>query len=1798
LGADGNVGIGTATPSEKLTIVGSIGLREGALWQPVYPSDDGLVLYLPFSEGTGTIAHDKSPYGNDGTIYGATWTNGKYGKALSFDGVDDYVDTADIDLDYVTVSAWINVSTYQTNWRVIVSKGWISYSFGSVYLISIEDKGLSFGVRTSGGSTLSATTWVVPILNTWVHVVGTYDGSTVKLYVNGVLRASQPGSGVLNKNNYRWMIGRDPIPGQARYFNGLIDEVRIYNRALSEEEIRAHYLQGLQSHGYVMADYFKIINTSAQELLRVTPTGNVGIATTTPPYKLTVNGDLYVSATSTLGSATSTPVIFGGYVQSNIIPYFDNQYTLGLSNYRWANIFAATGTFGGTITIGTNTIQGSATTTLFTTGNANQLVLGVNGNVGIGEPLPSQKLTVSGGILATGNLTIQGLTNLATTTISTQLSVPLITSPSVLTISPSGNATTTITGPVILASQTGNVGIGTTAPSQRLTVAGNIGIQAGANAFVGTLDNYALSLRTNNTDRIFITNTGNVGIGTTGPSEKLTVIGNIRHTGSIIGGTTYSFTWMRMPSEDPNGNMLALGAGGTTILGSGESADAVAPNFNATDEVLILSSDSAIRFITNLQNGWSSRVDAMTITFSGNVGIGTTGPSEKLTVIGNIRHTGSIIGGTTYSFTWMRMPSEDPNGNMLALGAGGTTILGSGESADAVAPNFNATDEVLILSSDSAIRFITNLQNGWSSRVDAMTITFSGNVGIGTTSPSQKLTVAGNIGIQAGANAFIGTLDNYALSLRTNNADRVFITNTGNVGIGTTVPSEKLHISGGGILLDNNYALKWKDSTGNIKNVLWMDSSNAVYLRGSDSNNLILQNGSYWDVIIGGLNPTDARIVVEGGAGHGGTADAGEILFQTTNAAGSGLVTRLFIDAYADSGLGQIISYEPLTVQRSAYLATVSGNVGIGTTAPSSRLTIAAGATNGEFAIGNFNAKVVDDMEDVTDWSSSDGTYTPISLESTNVKVGNYALKISTTVSNSNGDTVTKTISNENWSSYGKLGFWIKASYTTTSTDATTSQIISIQFHDTGGNTQTHAITIQEFDQWQYEEWDISGVASGDKDVVDWIRFRIDNDYGSPVFYIDQIRLYSSTERTGEIFVDKSGSLVIMGRNTTEIYAPNSSSGQLPGLKVGPAVTEVNQPLSVNVGGDVGLSYDLVFLNTGLSSITSEGGLQILAGAPYRIANLTLGTQYNPGARDSGTSSGSNTATTLNDTSKSWATSTWVGGAVRITAGTGAGQVRAICANTPTQITVCDPWTTIPDTTSKYEIIGMPTGGDVIVDIGGANFASGGFKIFGADEGGAVFRVSPTGDVEIGSSGGWGEGKLIVKGGIILRGGNLQANKLSAPTGLNSTTQNSGGSLSGAVATYYYKVTAINDDGTETTPSATRAQSLTPLSAPTPSLTVNTTGTTYYAYRVAVYTSNGTSTPSTAVTTDIGADPPNNTISWSAVSGASGYILYRQKATTTADWEWIDVGTATSYNDTSGTWPATTTLPTVNNARTNTNIITLSWNVVPGAKGYKVYRGTDDVWGNADDRLVDNGVIFTNQVVDDGVGDSSGQVSPPTTNTTGGDLTIQGYITMANSTYQTLVTRVKAGPPTEADANGALVVDSADGRFYFRYGDTWHYVAQTAGFEIPANEIYDPITGQLISEGDFVLGWINEIKSDSARHGLWVRFDTVKDKIFSEFKEKIKNEFKFSIDDSGYLVVEKIKAKEIKAEKICLDDICITKEELRQLLESRNKEVGSMNGGESGGTDQESIINNSIPTESTPTAPTTESPSSTNETNL
>jgi len=142
---------------------------------------------------------------------------------------------------------------------------------------------------------------------------------------------------------------------------------------------------------------------------------------------------------------------------------------------------------------------------------------------------------------------------------------------------------------------------------------------------------------------------------------------------------------------------------------------------------------------------------------------------------------------------------------------------------------------------------------------------------------------------------------------------------------------------------------------------------------------------------------------------------------------------------------------------------------------------------------------------------------------------------------------------------------------------------------------------------WQYEEWDISTIASTDKDNIDWFGFRINNDYGSPKFYIDQIRLYGSAERSADIFVDADGSLNILTQKEIQLTRTTEGSA-LPGLEIGTANVVLNQPLEVNVPGDVGIDYDLYFANTGLSTIYSEGPLKISAGDPNSYENLTITT--------------------------------------------------------------------------------------------------------------------------------------------------------------------------------------------------------------------------------------------------------------------------------------------------------------------------------------------------------------------------------------------------------------------------------------------------------------------------------------------------------------------------------------------------------------------------------------------------------------
>jgi hypothetical protein len=197
----------------------------------------GLVLALGFNENNGTTVTDSSGNSNNGTLNGTTWsTSGKYGNALSFNGSSalvSIIDSASLNLTTgMTLEAWVNPSTTSAAWRDIIYKGSndIYYLEGSSPQGQAPAMGASFSTNP-----LYATAALAA--NTWSHLAATYDGATLRLYVNGVQVASRAQTGAIQTSTGVLTIGGDPLYGQ--YFAGRIDEVRIYNNALSSAAIQA-----------------------------------------------------------------------------------------------------------------------------------------------------------------------------------------------------------------------------------------------------------------------------------------------------------------------------------------------------------------------------------------------------------------------------------------------------------------------------------------------------------------------------------------------------------------------------------------------------------------------------------------------------------------------------------------------------------------------------------------------------------------------------------------------------------------------------------------------------------------------------------------------------------------------------------------------------------------------------------------------------------------------------------------------------------------------------------------------------------------------------------------------------------------------------------------------------------------------------------------------------------------------------------------------------------------------------------------------------------------------------------------------------------------------------------------------------------------------------------------------------------------------------------------------------------------------------------------------------------------------
>jgi len=303
---------GSTVTSTAVTVTVNTGARPGT----------ALVAAYGFEEGSGTTVTDSSGNGNNGTISGATsWTGGEFGGALSFDGASSVVtvaDSASLDLSSgMTLEAWVYPLSVN-RWNPIVLK---SGSGLDCYIFQASSAATTpavycdgFGANVDGPSALPA--------NAWSHLATTYDGTNAIIYVNGVQVASVAHNTPITVSPGNLTIGFAP----PSYFLGKIDELRVYNYALTAGQIQAD-----MNTPVVGAD----TNLPPSVALTVPANGasfaapaTISLAASVTPNGHTITQVQFYNGSNLLGSAATAPYGFtwnsvpaGNYSLSAVVVY-------------------------------------------------------------------------------------------------------------------------------------------------------------------------------------------------------------------------------------------------------------------------------------------------------------------------------------------------------------------------------------------------------------------------------------------------------------------------------------------------------------------------------------------------------------------------------------------------------------------------------------------------------------------------------------------------------------------------------------------------------------------------------------------------------------------------------------------------------------------------------------------------------------------------------------------------------------------------------------------------------------------------------------------------------------------------------------------------------------------------------------------------------------------------------------------------------------------------------------------------------------------------------------------------------------------------------------------------------------------------------------------------------------------------------------------------------------------------------------------------------------------------------------
>ncbi len=210
---------------------------------------DGLVAYWPLDETSGNVAHDVID-GNDGELQGGpVWSGGVVGAgALTFNGIDTLVRVTGFDVvggSGITIACWVITNNLDTpgNDPRMVSKAIGGNSADHWFMLSStrisDEKRFRFRLKTDGTTDeLKADAGGVIDLDTWIHVAVVWDGSDMMIYKNGALAGSLAKGGTLDVDpTVEMAIGSQPATADARPWDGSMDDVAIWNRGLSAEEV-------------------------------------------------------------------------------------------------------------------------------------------------------------------------------------------------------------------------------------------------------------------------------------------------------------------------------------------------------------------------------------------------------------------------------------------------------------------------------------------------------------------------------------------------------------------------------------------------------------------------------------------------------------------------------------------------------------------------------------------------------------------------------------------------------------------------------------------------------------------------------------------------------------------------------------------------------------------------------------------------------------------------------------------------------------------------------------------------------------------------------------------------------------------------------------------------------------------------------------------------------------------------------------------------------------------------------------------------------------------------------------------------------------------------------------------------------------------------------------------------------------------------------------------------------------------------------------------------------------------------